>query len=143
MKANKYIIIFIAIFSVLLVFPAHCETVPPEWAPANGYRAKTRHIYFPEYNTYFDLKKDVYIYEKDGVWFIVKSVPAKLKLENLKTSPQVQLYLDTDLPFTENEAHKSKYNYLARHDENSQLEINKSLKRQQREIKKIKKGLNK
>ncbi|MBP1662892.1 MAG: hypothetical protein H6Q19_32 [Bacteroidetes bacterium] len=78
----------------------------------------------------------MYIYEKDGVWFIIKSVPEKIKHENLKTSAQVQLYLINDMPFTENAIHKSKYNYLVRHDEKSQPKTNRSLKRQQKDIKK-------
>ena len=34
---------------------------PPSWAPAHGYRANTRQVYFPEQNLYYDVGKSVYI----------------------------------------------------------------------------------
>ena len=41
---------------------------PPPWAPAHGYRAKTRHVYFPDQNFYFDVQKSVYIYMSGDKW---------------------------------------------------------------------------
>lgn len=32
---------------------------PPPWAPAHGYRAKTRHIYFPDHNVYLICKQEL------------------------------------------------------------------------------------
>lgn len=39
---------------------------PPPWAPAHGYRAKTRHIYFPDQNMYYDIQRGNYIYFNNG-----------------------------------------------------------------------------
>ena len=40
---------------------------PPPWAPAHGFRANTRYVYFPEYNIYYDLKLGIYIYTTNQI----------------------------------------------------------------------------
>ena len=82
---------------------------PPPWAPANGYRAKTRHIYFPEYNFYFDVQKNVYIYLAEDKWQISVDLPMFYAEINLRNSITVELELDTDKPQQFNAEHKAKY----------------------------------
>ena len=55
MKTNSFHMYVVAVLLVLFVFPPDSlQADPPRWAPAHGYRAKTRQIYFPEQNFYFD-----------------------------------------------------------------------------------------
>jgi hypothetical protein len=82
---------------------------PPPWAPAHGYRAKTRHVYFPEYNFYFDVQRGVYIYLKAGSWTVAAEFPTIFSGLNLNTSVQVELDLDTDSPQKFNVDHVTKY----------------------------------
>lgn len=82
---------------------------PPPWAPAHGYRAKTRHIYFPQYNFYFDLQRGVYIYLGGSTWQVGASLPATFGNIDLKGAVQVELELDTDTPQKYNAEHKVKY----------------------------------
>jgi len=82
---------------------------PPPWAPAHGYRAKTRHIYFPDLNIYFNLRKGVYIYLSAGIWKVSAGLPKSMKGTNLKTSVQIELDLDIDNPHKFNADHKTKY----------------------------------
>lgn len=82
---------------------------PPPWAPANGYRAKTRHIYFPDYNFYFDLQRNVYIYLDGNEWQFGVNLPSFYAEINLRNSITVELELDTDTPQMYNNEHKAKY----------------------------------
>jgi hypothetical protein len=82
---------------------------PPPWAPANGYRAKTRQVYFPDHNFYYDVQKGVYIYLSGKNWEVSATLPSIFANVNLKTSRQVELELNTDTPQQYNEDHKVKY----------------------------------
>lgn len=43
------IVAVIALF-VTFLLPESTFAQPPKWAPAHGYRAKTRYVYFPQQN---------------------------------------------------------------------------------------------
>ena len=82
---------------------------PPPWAPAHGYRAKTRHIYFPQHNFYFDVLKGVYLYLNGGKWETVAQLPLMFAGIDLKTAAKVELELDSDAPYKLNADHQVKY----------------------------------
>jgi hypothetical protein len=82
---------------------------PPPWAPAHGYRAKTRHIYFPEHNFYFDVQRGVYIYLSGSSWIINAKLPVGISMSKLNSAMKVELDLNTDSPFKFNSDHKVKY----------------------------------
>lgn len=82
---------------------------PPPWAPAHGYRAKTRHIYFPDQNMYYDIQKEVYIYFNNGKWSVSAKVPSVFVSINLGRSTQVELDFYGDRPQRYNYSHKTKY----------------------------------
>lgn len=82
---------------------------PPPWAPAHGYRAKTRHIYFPDQNMYYDIQKGVYIYFNNGKWSVSTKVPSVFVSINLGRSTQVELDFYGDRPQRYNYSHKTKY----------------------------------
>lgn len=82
---------------------------PPNWAPAHGYRAKTRHIYFPDNNFYFDIQKNVYIYLRGDQWQVSVKLPSLLASIDLKEAAQVELELYTDTPQKYNTEHKFKH----------------------------------
>ena len=82
---------------------------PPPWAPAHGYRAKTRHVYFPDHNMYYDIQKNNYIYFTNGKWTISTRVPSIFVGVNLRGSTQVELDFYGDRPQRYNYSHKTKY----------------------------------
>jgi len=82
---------------------------PPSWAPAHGYRAKTRHVYFPDHNFYFDVQKNVYIYLNGGKWQVGIKLPSLYANVNMKLSAKVELELNTNTPQNHNATHKVKY----------------------------------
>lgn len=82
---------------------------PPNWAPAHGYRAKTRHIYFPDNNFYFDIQKNVYIYLSGDQWKVNIKLPSLFAGIDLKGAVQVELELYTDTPQKYNAEHKFKH----------------------------------
>ena len=87
---------------------------PPPWAPAHGYRAKTRQVYFPEYNFYFDVQKSVYIYFSADNWQVGVKLPSLYVGVDLKGAVKVELELDTDSPQKYNADHKVKYKEKAK-----------------------------
>jgi hypothetical protein len=82
---------------------------PPRWAPAHGYRAKTRHIYFPDQNFYYDIQKRNYIYLRNNSWQISVSVPSIFVGINLGSAPQVELDFTGGNPYRYNSVHIVKY----------------------------------
>ncbi len=82
---------------------------PPPWAPAHGYRAKTRHIYFPDQNFYYDIQKRNYIYLKNNNWEVSVSLPSIFVGINLGNSVQVELDFNGANPYAYNEIHIIKY----------------------------------
>ena len=82
---------------------------PPPWAPAHGYRAKVRHIYFPAYNCYFDLQRGVYIYLSGGSWLIGVKLPVSFGVVDFYGAAKVELELDTNTPQKFNAEHLIKY----------------------------------
>ena len=82
---------------------------PPPWAPAHGYRAKTRHIYFPDQNMYYDIQRGTYIYFNNGKWAVSVKVPSIFVGINLGRSTQIELDFYGDRPQRYNYSHKTKY----------------------------------
>lgn len=85
------------------------ETGPPPWAPAHGYRAKTRYVYFTEYNFYYDNNRGVYIYLSGNNWEVSASIPNLFKTVNLTAAVKIDLDFDADDPQKYNADHKKKY----------------------------------
>jgi hypothetical protein len=112
----RRLLLSLLIFTVYLGYSSDIEAQkkdkkhgPPSWAPAHGYRAKTRHVYFPEYNMYYDTQKGVYINYSDGKWSVSANLPLSISAGNLKAAVQVELDLNTDSPQTYNSEHQEKY----------------------------------
>lgn len=108
---NKTVTLFgVLILVFMLVMPADVFSQgPPPWAPAHGYRAKTRHIYFPDQNMYYDIQKGNYIYFSNGKWSVSVKVPSIFVGINLGKSSQVELDFYGDRPQRYNYSHKTKY----------------------------------
>lgn len=100
-----------AILALLVTFllPESTFAQPPKWAPAHGYRAKTRHIYFPEQNFYYDVQKRNYIYLSGRSWVISSTIPRPFVGINLSRSSQIQLDYVGSKPYVYNATHKVKY----------------------------------
>lgn len=114
---NKTATLFgVLILVFMLVMPTDIFSQgPPPWAPAHGYRAKTRHIYFPDHNIYFDLQKKVYIYINGGNWSVGVSLPSTFGTINLGKSTQIELEYYGNYPQFYNKEHKVKYKSKQKH----------------------------
>ena len=106
-KVIKTLVITIALF---LITPekTHAQG-PPPWAPAHGYRAKTKHIYFPEQNIYYDIEAHNYIYLDGGHWSISAAIPRPFININFGLAPKIQLDYVGHNPYRYNEVHIVKY----------------------------------
>ena len=85
------------------------ETGPPPWAPAHGYRAKTRYVYFTDHNFYYDNDKGVYIYLSGKNWEVSAKIPDLFKNVNLAAEVKIDLDFSADNPHQYNADHKRKY----------------------------------
>ncbi len=113
MKVNKLILI-LCMAGVFYLLPTEAFSQkkaggPPPWAPAHGYRAKTRHIYFPDHNFYFDIQRGVYIFMEGGKWSIAARLPGLFGNINLSASTQVELDISTSEPQAYNARHLTEY----------------------------------
>lgn len=79
---------------------------PPPWAPAHGYRAKQKYLFFPDCPAYYDTDRGVYFYLEGDNWVVSVSLPDRL---SLKAGTQVVLEIETDKPYLYYEDHKRKY----------------------------------
>lgn len=64
---------------------------PPPWAPANGYRENVRHIYFPHYNMYYDLKEGQYLIRAGNRWEKTSVIPKGLTQRELREARKVEV----------------------------------------------------
>jgi hypothetical protein len=85
------------------------ENGPPPWAPAHGYRAKTRYVYFTEQNFYYDNTRGVYIYLSGKNWEVSASIPNIFKNVDLSAAVKIDIDLESDDPQKYNAEHKKKY----------------------------------
>ena len=101
--------------SVLIVFLFFITSTemfsqgPPPWAKAHGYRAKTRHIYFPDQNFYYDVQKHNYMYLSNNNWQISVALPSIFVGINLGNAAQIELDFTGNNPYRYNEVHIVKY----------------------------------
>ncbi|OWP74825.1 hypothetical protein [Flavobacterium oreochromis] len=104
---------------------------PPDWAPAHGYRAKTRYVYFPDHNFYYDLQAQNYIYLKGNNWEIKASLPSPFININLGQSSQVELDFYGERPYFYNENHIVRYKKIKKYKEkyynNNIIEIHEDI----------------
>lgn len=104
------IIVLIALLAVFIIPEStFAHGKPPKWAPAHGYRAKTRHIYFPDHNFYYDIQSNNYLYLNNGNWLVSVAVPRPFININLSRSVQVQLDFVGSSPYRYNRDHCTRY----------------------------------
>ena len=101
--------ILLVLFMLITISETTFAQGPPPWAPAHGYRAKTRYVYFPDHNFYYDLQARNYIYLNGANWQIRASLPSPLLRLNLGRSAQVELDFVGERPYRYNTTHVVKY----------------------------------
>ena len=82
------------------------EKDPPPWAPAHGYRAKTRYVFFKDYDMYYDQQRKIYVYLKNGNWELGASIPAFLQSVDLNAAIKIDIELESDQPEQHFKEHK-------------------------------------
>ncbi|MBL6445017.1 hypothetical protein JMN32_01765 [Fulvivirga sp. 29W222] len=82
---------------------------PPPWAPAHGYRAKTRYVFFKDHDVYYDNEKGVYISVSGKGWEVSAKLPSILKGIDLKAAAKIDLNYSGDRPQKYYDRHKKKY----------------------------------
>lgn len=85
------------------------EVGPPPWAPAHGYRAKTRYVYFKDYDVYYDNERGVYISLSGKNWSVTAKLPSALSGVDLKVAAKIDLDFSGDEPQKDHDQHTVKY----------------------------------
>ena len=101
MKSNSKLGMFIGILVLvfMLVIPTDAFSQgPPPWAKGHLYKAKTRYVYFPDQNMYYDIQRKSYIYASNNNWEVRTQVPSVYVGINLGKSTQVELDFYGDAP---------------------------------------------
>ena len=98
-----------ATFLFLIIPEVTFAQGPPPWAPAHGYRAKTRHIYFPQYNMYYDMDRSSYLYLNGRNWAVSATLPNIYVGINLGRAAQIQLNYAGYDPYRYNNVHVVEY----------------------------------
>lgn len=75
---------------------AHVKEGPPPWAPAHGYRAKHRYLYYPSSYVYFDTERKLYFYYNAGGWQVSVGLPTGICIN---ADDYVTLEMDTGEPY--------------------------------------------
>ena len=110
MKSKSFLVIVVALSTLCLTLPFEAlEANPPRWAPAHGYRARTRQVYFPEQNFYYDTHRSVYIYLDNGRWVTNVRLPILYAMINLGNAPKVEMEINSDCPYRYNTRHVEIY----------------------------------
>lgn len=108
-KTKSFKIFIIALLLGLFIIPETTFAQPPKWAPAHGYRAKTRYVYFPQHNFYYDIQTHNYLYLNGRNWAVSVAIPTPFISINLGRSTQVQLDYYGGYPYYYNADHRVKY----------------------------------
>lgn len=102
MKTKLFTIALSVFFALSLSMPTEVSARNnhrvPVWAPAHGYRAQTRHVYFPKYNMYYDIQRGVYISVNNGRWSASLDLPIRLGNVNFRSARYVELNVNSRAP---------------------------------------------
>lgn len=112
MKTKSFIIALSVIFALGLSIPIEVLAngrKPPAWAPAHGFRAQTRQVYFPKYNCYYDVVRGNYIYINNGRWTVSVDMPIHFRPEYFRKPSYVELNINSRYPYYFNAEHRVKY----------------------------------
>jgi hypothetical protein len=107
MKNPQKLVVLIAFF--LFINDVSFSQGPPPWAPAHGYRAKTRYVFFPDHNVYYDLTARNYIVLRGSRWEVRATLPKLFANINLRRSSQVEIDFVGDRPQRYHTLHLAKY----------------------------------
>lgn len=112
MKSNSKLGVFIGtlVLVFMLVIPTDAFSQgPPPWAKGHSYKSKTRYVYFPDENVYYDLQQKSYIYPSNNNWQVKAQAPAIFVGINLGKSTQIELDFRGDRPQRYNTSHRTIY----------------------------------
>lgn len=109
LKMKQFTKFLLMLFVLITISENSFAQGPPPWAPAHGYRAKTRYVYFPDQNMYYDLNARNYIYLSGSNWVVRTTLPKLFVGVNLGRSSQVELDFVGDRPYRYNTTHIVKY----------------------------------
>ena len=102
MKTKLFTIALSVFFALSLSMPTEVSARNnhrvPFWAPAHGYRAQTRQVYFPEYNMYYDIQRGMYISVDNGRWSASLNLPIRFGNANFRNARYVELNVNSRAP---------------------------------------------
>lgn len=102
--------------------PYNNKIILPSWANAQRYTAK-KHVYFRDYNVFYDARRQGYVYLHKNKWRFSKGVPSYLRGVNLN---RARIQVLNDVAYTSRpEQYHSRYE--KRYPRDSRIQFNLSL----------------
>lgn len=79
------------------------------WMPAKALRSNARHIYFPDYNVYYDRANKTYSYLNRNRWVTSVNTPNNLRRVNLAKAYTVGIGTNNSKAYLNNNTHRKIY----------------------------------
>ena len=81
----------------------------PYWIPHHIARANMRHVYFPEFEIYFDRWNGTYVYLSGRQWVATTYAPYGLRGVNFARAYKVGLSINSSRPYVYHTRHRANY----------------------------------
>lgn len=111
MKLKHSILVMLALGGAIGT-AAPVFAAPPAHAPAHGYRAQHRYVYYPEREIYYAPESRLWFWIGDGDWRFGASLPIGYQQY---TTGGVSIELDSERPYTEHVYVTQKYGKGPKH----------------------------
>lgn len=125
MKTKKTLTGLLILLALTLATPMasnaqHRHYHHPHWADVHSCRIETRNVYFPAYNFYYDMDREMFIYLSGDRWVFSLNLPVAFAHIDLAYEPMVELDFYDANPYLYNHDHiiyyRDYHNHYGRHD---------------------------
>lgn len=101
MKSTRIAVLFVLAFATAGLVAPTAYADPPPWAPAHGWRAKHRYVYYPSAEVYYAPDTRMWFWLGGGGWQAGVSLP--VALQGYVRVGGVSIDLDVDRPYLRND----------------------------------------
>ncbi|MBI4236882.1 MAG: hypothetical protein HY696_00515 [Deltaproteobacteria bacterium] len=91
-------VIRVVTFLVCFAMSASVLATPPPHAPAHGWRAKNRYVYYPQSQVYFSPDRRLYFWMEGHDWRVGVQLPPRIVIDSQRS---ISLELEATRPYLE------------------------------------------
>jgi hypothetical protein len=101
MKSTRIAVLLLLAFAIAGLAAPMAFADPPPWAPAHGWRAKHRYVYYPSAEVYYAPETRMWFWLGGNGWQAGVSLP--VSLQGYVQAGGVNIELDVDRPYLRND----------------------------------------